>query len=336
MYRVMSVLSVTVAVTALIAPRSALSQIPDHADEAHSHAGEPVSCTTLAMPPWSGLPEMDRLQVAALHREMSILNTPEAARAAGFNPALGDIPGMGVHYVNSTRSRDGVQIDAPDHLMFSSIDGREQLVGAAYVFIDVPDTKVPIPFESDLAQWHDHPRFASDGQTLHMLHIWFVPSSNGPFAGLNFWLPYRTAGIEVPSSCWMADEADANRIRTVSFALVPPRRPAAAELFAERRAAQGELLAALDDAARAVDHDAWVAAADRFIADLSDSERTRVQGLLGNLGANQMSSAERDAAGIAQPGSRRGGLTFRRRIPTKYPIPILTPTDIASIQRGGN
>ena len=296
MARIMLVVGVTMAVAGIVAPPSALSQTPDHADQDHSHAGEPVSCTTLAMPLWSGLPDTDRLQVAALQREMSALGTPEAARAAGFNPALGDIPGMGVHFVNSARGRDGVDIDAPDHLMFASIDGREQLVGAAYVFVDVPDTKVPIPFESDLAQWHDHPRFAGDGQTLHMLHIWFVPSSNGPFAGLNFWLPYRTAGIEVPSSCWMADEADADRIRTVSFALVPPRRQtgAAAERFAARRAEQGEMLAALDAAARAVDHDAWVAAADRFLADLTTSERTAVEGLLRVLNMAQMSSAERE------------------------------------------
>ena len=299
MARIVSIIGVTMAV-AIMAPRSALSQAQDHVDppgQAHSHAGEPVSCTTLAMPPWSGLPETDRLQFAAVQQAMSALDTPEAARAAGFNPALGDIPGMGIHYVNSARGRDGVRVDAPDHLMFINIDGREQLVGAAYAFVDVPDTKEPIPFESDLAQWHDHPQFASEGQTLHMLHLWFVPSSNGPFAGLNFWLPYRTAGIEPPSSCWMADEADADRIRTVSFALVPPRRPsaAAAERFAERRAEQGEMLAALDAAARVVDHDAWVAAADRFLADLTTAERMVVEGRLRALNDAQMSSAQREA-----------------------------------------
>ena len=300
MARIMSVVGVTMAVAAIMAPRSALSQTPDHVDapgQAHSHASEPVSCTTLAMPPWSGLPEADRLQVATLQKAMSELNTPEAARAAGFNPALGDIPGMGVHYVNMLRNIDGVKIDAPDHLMFINIDGREQLVGAAFAFIDVPETEEPIPFQSDLARWHDHPQFARDGQTLHMLHVWFVPSSNGPFAGLNFWLPYRTAGIEVPSSCWMADEADADLIRNVSFALVPPREPTAeaAALFVERRAAQGEMLAALDAAARAVDHDAWVTAADRFLADLTTAERTTVERLLGVLNDAQMSSAEREA-----------------------------------------
>ncbi len=308
MTRIMSVLSVTVAVAALIAPRSAQAQ--DHVDPPgtapHSHAGDPVSCTTLAMPPWSGLPDMDRMKMTALREEITALSTPELAIAAGFNPALGDIPGMGVHYVSGARSRTGVDINAPDHLMFSQIDGTDQLVGAAYAFVDVPDTDEPIPFESELATWHDHPQFAQDGQTLHMLHICFIPSSNGPFAGLNFWLPYRAAGVEVPSSCWMADDADALRIQTVSFGLVPPRRFGRGQAEAAApRPERTEMIAALDAAAAAVDHDAWVAAADVFIADLTDSERTWVQRLLGGLGVNQMSSAERDAAGIAQPGSGR-------------------------------
>jgi len=63
----------------------------------------------------------------------------------------------------------------------------------------------------------------------------------------------------------------------------------------------------LNTAASTDDLDAWVTAADRYIADLSSSEVAQVQGLLGVLGDNQMSSAERDAAGIAQPsrGPRR-------------------------------
>ncbi len=309
MSRIMSVLSVIVAVTALIAPRSALALAQDHAHEpgteAHSHVGAAVSCETLATPPWAGLPDMDRLRMTALREEITALNTPELAIAAGFNPALGDIPGMGVHYVKSGGGPDDVDVNAPNHLMFIEVDGTDQLVGAAYAFVDVIDTDAVIPFDSDLANWHDHPQFAGDGQTLHMLHIWFIPSSNGPFAGLNFWLPYQTAGVAVPSSCWMADDADALRIQTVSFALVPPRRFGRQAEAAAPRPERTEMIAALDAAAIAVDHDAWVAAADVFIADLSDSERTRVQGLLGNLGANQMSSAERDAAGIAQPGSGR-------------------------------
>ncbi len=295
MVRIVSVVGVTMAVVAVMAPRSALSQT-DHAADGHSHASAPVSCTTLASPPWTGLPDADRLQFASLQQTMAALRTPEAARAAGFQPALGNIPGMGVHYVNSARGRDPVNIDEPDHLMFSSVDGREQLVGAAFVFVDVPDTDEPIPFQSELATWHDHPQFADEGRTLHMLHVWFIPSSNGPFAGLNFWLPYHSAGIATPSSCWMADEADANRIQNVSFALVPPsarRGPEALQRYEARQAERSELLAALDAAALAVDHDAWVAAADVFLADLTQVERRTVEVLLSRLNMAQMSSRER-------------------------------------------
>ena len=295
MVRIVSVVGVTMAVVAVMAPRSALSQT-DHAADGHSHASAPVSCTTLASPPWTGLPDADRLQFASLQQTMAALRTPEAARAAGFQPALGNIPGMGVHYVNSARGRDPVNIDEPDHLMFSSVDGREQLVGAAFVFVDVPDTDEPIPFQSELATWHDHPQFADEGRTLHMLHVWFIPSSNGPFAGLNFWLPYHSAGIATPSSCWMADEADANRIQNVSFALVPPsarRGPEALQRYEARQAERSELLAALDAAALAVDHDAWVAAADVFLADLTQVERRTVEVLLSRLNMAQMSSGER-------------------------------------------
>ena len=295
MARIVSVVGVTMAVVAVMAPRSALSQT-DHAADGHSHASAPVSCTTLASPPWTGLPDADRLQFASLQQTMAALRTPEAARAAGFQPALGNIPGMGVHYVNSARGRDPVNIDEPDHLMFSSVDGREQLVGAAFVFVDVPDTDEPIPFQSELATWHDHPQFADEGRTLHMLHVWFIPSSNGPFAGLNFWLPYHSAGIATPSSCWMADEADANRIQNVSFALVPPsarRGPEALQRYEARQAERSELLAALDAAALAVDHDAWVAAADVFLADLTQVERRTVEVLLSRLNMAQMSSGER-------------------------------------------
>ena len=80
----------------------------------------------------------------------------------------------------------------------------------------------------------------------------------------------------------------------------------AAELLAERLGialprGRGEAsgrqreAAALDAAARAVDHDAWVAAADRFLADLTTAERTTVARLLGVLNDAQMSSAEREA-----------------------------------------
>jgi hypothetical protein len=232
--------------------------------------------------------------VAALQRSVAELRTPEAARAAGFDPALGDIPGMGVHYVNSQRMVDGIRLDAPDHLLFASIEGEEQLVGAAYAFRDVPETDEPIPFQSDLAHWHDHPQFAGAGQTLHMLHVWFIPSSNGPFAGLNFWLPFRSSGITPPSACWMADPQSAEIVQQVSFALAPRQWGNAGATVTEPSANRAALLAALDAAASDDDYNAWFAAAERFLADLTPAERAAMQATLQALSMAQMSTAPRE------------------------------------------
>jgi hypothetical protein len=309
MARIISVTGAALAIVLLAVPSPARSQTAghDHTDQVehdhtgqpeHSHAGPIVSCTDLAAPPWNGLPSADRARVAELQSALAGLSTPEAARAAGFMPALGDIPGMGVHYVNPVRMGDGVRLDAPDHLLFATIDGEDRLVGTAYAFRDVPDTNEPIPFESDLAHWHDHPQFAAQGQTLHMLHVWFIPSSNGPFAGLNFWLPFRSAGLTPPSACWMAVEEDAQRIQTVSFALAPRdwgdggASVASTDLSDEQR----EILAAMDAAARTDDREAWTHAADRFIGSLSQSELAAVEATLRALTMAQMSSSERDEA----------------------------------------
>ena len=296
--------------TWMLAPGAAAAQQDDHAHDAgtpaHSHASPAVDCTTLATPPWTGLGEVDRQRFLAAQQAVAALTTPEAAIAAGFRPALGDIPGMGVHYVNAERGRDGIDVNAPDHLMFAPVNGEQTLVGAAYAFIDVPDTDEPIPFDSDLAHWHDHPQFAPQGQTLHMLHVWFVPSSNGPFAGLNFWLPFHGAGITPPSACWMSDAETAEQVQRVSFALVSPNN----ELIAQMRARLGaaaeeevpagrqEILHDLDAAARANDLNQWTDAADRFLASLTPSEQRRTAMLLQLLGSAQMSSAEREALGI--------------------------------------
>ena len=278
-----------------------------HQDMAsHSHASPPVECTTLGSPPWTGLTDTDRERFETARRSVAGLSTPEAAIAAGFRPALGDIPGMGVHYVSSERGRDGIYVDAPDHLMFAPVDGKPTLVGAAYAFIDVPDTSEPIPYDSDLAHWHDHPQFAPDGQTLHMLHVWFVPSSNGPFAGLNFWLPYEGAGITPPSACWMADPEDAMTIQRVAFALVPADNPIAEQVNEARGwtdvedvpRGRARILFALDEAAVAGDLEGWRIAADRFLGSLTEREQARTAALLQILMNEQMSSAER---------ARRGG-----------------------------
>ncbi|MEM7416999.1 MAG: hypothetical protein AAF389_15935 [Gemmatimonadota bacterium] len=300
---------VTIAVAMMALPESVAAQ--DHSGHegmsGHNHAVTAVDCSTLASPPWVGLSVLDRERFVSAHDAVRELKTPAAAMAAGYRPVLGDIPGMGVHYVHRGYSRDGIHVDQPDHLMFAPVNGEDALVGAAYAFVDVPDTHEPLPYDSDLAHWHDHPEFAPDGETLHMLHIWFVPSSNGPFAGLNFWLPFHGAGITPPSACWMSDPDMSELIQRVAFALVPADNPIVARIDAAR-GLSGEdqlprgrvrILQALGAAAEAGDMDAWMRAAERFESNLTDRERFRTRLLLQTLTNAQMSSAEREGVGVS-------------------------------------
>jgi len=299
-----SLLVVAFAVASLV-PEGTNAQAAAGEDMAHSHASLAVDCRNLAMPPWEGLSATDRERFDVVQQSVSGLTTPRAALAAGFRPALGDIPGMGVHYVHPVRSRDGIQVDAPDHLMFAPVNGEPTLVGAAYAFIGVPNTDEPLPYESDLAHWHDHPQFAPEGQTLHMLHVWFTPSSNGPFAGLNFWLPFHGAGIAPPSACWMADDGMAQMIQKVAFALVPPDNEVASQVERARGVVGAEevpagrqrIIQALGAAAEADDMQAWMTAAERFLGHLTEREQARMETLLEVLMAEQMSSAERGRGG---------------------------------------
>ena len=365
------------------------AQDQDHAsmhDSAHSghhgHLGQAASCTDLASPPWTGLPSYDRSKIKDLEDSLASLSTPTAARAAGFLPALGEIPGMGQHYVSLELSMNNdVDVDKPNNLLFANIDGKDQLVGVAYLFMDKVNTTKEIPFESGLAAWHDHPQFAGPGQSLHMLHVWFIESSNGPFAGLNFWLPFKTAGMDVPNPCWMADEEVADKIRRVSLAfaqatgmfryllsresttssskegadfeyregeietvidatrqvgsalndseveraLMAGVRDAAAttlplleglifvsqlpekpltpegEAHSKRFLKFHEIAMQLNAAARDDNKFAWSEAADRWIENSNEEEKESIRRTLNELTNNQMSSEERDAAGIEQP-----------------------------------
>ena len=99
-----------------------------HSDH-HGHLGQAVSCTDLASPPWEGLPSYDRSKIKDLENSLASLSTPAAARAAGFIPALGEIPGMGQHYISLELSMNNdVDVDKPNNLLFANIDGEDQLV----------------------------------------------------------------------------------------------------------------------------------------------------------------------------------------------------------------
>lgn len=206
---------------------------------------------------------------------MSALATPDAAREAGFRPALGWIPSMGTHWVSGKRMRDGFDLREPDHLMFSPVHGTMRLVGVAYAFRGDPSAAMPEGFDGALDRWHDHPFLAPGDQTLHMLHVWFVPSPDGTFAGHNPWLPFWAAGVEPPDAVRLQDSASARRIRDLSAALAMTAEPLPLDRLLSRsskdvtgkvqleREAIRQLLPELETARASGDLASWDRVADR-------------------------------------------------------------------------
>jgi len=112
-----------------------------------------------------------------------------------------------------------------------------------------------------------------------MLHVWFVPSPDGPFAGHNPWLGYWAAGVEPPADSLLSTPASASRVRRLGLALsesVEPLPVALAELgtgglqlvpgTAERRDSIRVIIPRLNAARSAADEAQWNREADTAIA----------------------------------------------------------------------
>ena len=182
------------------------------------------------------------------------LGATGAAASAGFQPVFGWIPTMGVHWVDETRMVKAKQsnIAAPDNLMFSRIAGKDSLVGAAYAYLaPVSDTSRPKLFDGT-PPWHEHQNLAPPGQTLVMLHVWFVPSPDGPFAGTNPNLPFWAAGLDAPDASRMHDRAFNVRVRQASLALSEVVDTAAIFPNLESRVALRAVLVPRRDSVRAL------------------------------------------------------------------------------------
>jgi hypothetical protein len=159
-----------------------------------------------------------------VERAVAALKTPDTLRTEGFRPAFGMIPTMGVHWVNVPRTLDGVKLLEPDQLMLSQVGGELRLVGVAYAFLgqltDAPDL-----FDGEQDVWHEHPEFAPPGLSVVMLHVWFGPSLEGPFAGHNPWIAYWAAGVEPPADSLLTMPASVARARQLALALAEALEP---------------------------------------------------------------------------------------------------------------
>ena len=218
-----------------------------------------------------------RAEIADVAHAVQNLSTTSAAAAAGFRPVFGWIPTMGVHWIDRTRMMAGAPHDRlqPANLMFSRIAGHDSLVGAAYAYFGPADDSTRPDLFDGAPPWHEHPDLAPPGETLTMLHVWFVPSPDGPFAGTNPNLPFWAAGLDAPDASRMHDSVFASRVRRASLAIsevvdttsiLPQleRRPAVHAAIAAHRDSIRALIPALQRAQSAHDAAAWDRTADQL------------------------------------------------------------------------
>ena len=220
-----------------------------------------------------------RRQIEGVARSVAALGTPASASAAGLQPVFGWIPTMGVHWVDRSTMTKAAQSERgrPGQLMFSRIAGKDSLVGAAYGYFAAVDDSTPPRLFDGAPAWHEHPDLAPPGQTLVMLHVWFVPSPDGPFAGTNPNLPFWAVGLAAPDSARMHDAAFSGMVRRASLALAEvadtsaffPRlegRPDVRPVLVARRDSIRALIPELQAAERAKDARRWERGATRLAA----------------------------------------------------------------------
>jgi hypothetical protein len=203
-------LTVSAAITVALAALSTSlgAQMPSMSHDMHRAPSAAVSAKA-------------RKQIDSVVKAVNALGTPSAASSSGFRPVFGWIPTMGEHWVAGGAMMNGRQTNrsAPSQLMFSKINGRDSLVGAAYAyFTATADTVRPVLFDGAPA-WHEHRDLAPPGGTLLMLHVWFVSSPDGPFAGTNPNLSFWALGLAAPDSARMRNAAFRSRVYRASLAL---------------------------------------------------------------------------------------------------------------------
>ena len=243
---------------------TAVALLAAHALAAQEHQMGKHDMTGHTMPPVASAKA--KQQIAEVQKATEPLASVDGARGAGFMPVLGWIPTMGTHWVNAGRMMTGKngRLGEPEQLMFSPMNGKQTLVGAAYAYYAaLSDSVRPKMFDGDPG-WHDHPDLAPPGTDLVMLHVWFVPSPDGAFAGHNPFLPFWGAGLTPPDMEKMHEDAYSLRVRRAALALgeivdtaglfpLLARRPAVKSVLDTERSAIRALVPQVDAASKAND-----------------------------------------------------------------------------------
>jgi hypothetical protein len=258
-----------------------------------------------------------RAQLEAVRRATAALATPEAARAAGFRPVFGQVPLQGEHYVRMDRVLAGTfEVERPSTLIFAPVAGRPALVGVAYAFLHPAGAAPPSGFDGAGEDvWHTHAALSPDPRrALVMMHAWFDPAPDGPWARYNPRLPYLAAGLTPPGAAVLADSAAGLAARRLGLALAIATTP---PMLFQYLARQG------DDAlrARVAEHQAAVAA---LVPRLAAAERAGDAAARARLAAEAVRHGDALVAGLRRrrarsPHGAPPRRPHRRRVPRPRP-----------------
>jgi hypothetical protein len=168
-----------------------------------------------------------RAQLEQVRRAAAAFPTPEAARAAGYEPVFGHVPLQGEHFVRTDLvAGDRFDPRHPPVLIYAPVDGRPALVGAAYAYLRPASAPAPEGFDGPEDVWHTHDDLVRvPGRRLYMTHVWLGESPDGVFAHYNAAIPFRAAGLAAPARAH--DAVSVRRVRQLARALalatMPPR-----------------------------------------------------------------------------------------------------------------
>ncbi|MEM9844594.1 MAG: hypothetical protein AAF965_07320 [Pseudomonadota bacterium] len=178
-------------------------------------------------------------EVQTAHENALRYTDLRTAKRAGWRPFGGEAPLMGRHYEHPDNpdytTGDKLDWTKPSNLVYSTINGREQLVALAWVVRISPGDPMPSGFSGRRDIWHVHdtnkivnalqetrPVIGSlakwwqrselqhkDGRTqLAMVHLWLIPNPKGRFASHNPALTYRDHGLPLD---WADTDMEAAR-----------------------------------------------------------------------------------------------------------------------------
>ena len=154
-------------------------------------------------------------QLEAARRATAKYRNVGIAEADGYHAIGPDVPGMGIHYVQ-THSVHGFDVKRPDILLYekdAAVPGGYSLVGVSYLLSAEADTdgqpKNP-PFPKSLAPWHRHADLClfRDGGVKSDVSDAQCKAEGGRFTALTQWMVHAWIWKDSPTGVFSPTNPD--------------------------------------------------------------------------------------------------------------------------------